>query len=1217
MYLLYLILEKLQWQTGMNIRWKSMREKIKQLAKENFQYELPEIVLSKDTIELSVEAGKLYEDSLFIRNQENSRMKGLIYCTCPYVKTDNKSFSGRETRIGYSVCVRGEKAGETITGDLHLVTDCGEKIIPIILKVVKNYVSTSLGEIRDLFQFTNLAKMNPKEAVRLFVSPEFKNVFFKKDAPEMMLYQSLIKSTSPSHAMEEFLISIHKKRKIVINVEKNSVTYEKTEESFSDKVILTKDTWGYEEIIIRSNAEFLRPTVDKVWTDEFAGGQYELEYIIEPEYITAGTNYGRIEIITTNQICKVDVIIKNAEERENTYSKRQIGILELIHNYLKFRLGQIDSENYITEGKKLLESHDGELEPFWQELLALQLAFAEGNEEECKRQIEFLQNHESEIKNTSEVTYCGYWYLKALVEGTKETIEQAVLIAEVCYQQTRKWQILWMLLYLDKKYEIAEVKLQAILEQLEAGCYSPVLYYELCTLYNQEPIRLKELTRENIAALHWGIKMNYISENLALQYVLLAGKMSKFHKIVYHDMEVLYGIYETDDILHGICAMLVRNEKAGREYFPWYRSGVRKQLKLTNLYEYYMYSLDEQKRMELPQNILQYFLYDSRLNDKKRAFLYAYIVRNKDKNEATFINYEKQIRRFALQQLEKENNDENLSVLYDEVFGEDFFNEKLLNKMVKIMFQYQIICNDKRMKGVCILHRELEQEEYVPLEKNKAIISLYTEGAQFVFIDEAGRRFANVEDYSVKKLNHLEQYMETCYQMGDRSAGLLISLCEKIGNYHKKKEDSEVIRKETIQLDCINDAYRRSLYRQLMEFYYDNMQNEELEALLQDANLIVPEEAESRVIELSMIYCLEKQSMEALRKHGWEKVPVNRIQKFMTLLFMQNGMDEKDEQLLELAYHVFDSGKCNKTLLKYLAIYYQGPASSMLSLWERCVELQDETEEGIEISGYLEQIEEEILCKILFAENGNKNYYPVFQSYYKRGYKGQEYEKREKRQLIKAYLAYTAYRYVLHDEEVDEQLFEMIQQEIVSEELEIGRIALLKHYSEKKVLTEKEKQFVDFQISEFVGKNIIFPFFAKFRDRVVVPQRVSGKYYVEYHANPKKKVYISYAFAKKEGLKFVTEPMKQIYPGIFVKELILFYNEELEYYIFEEEQGKKTITQSDSVTLEGIPEDTGENKQNLLNVLLLALEMQDDKTLLAGMEDYIKRKHADNLFKPL
>ena len=134
---------------------------------------------------------------------------------------------------------------------------------------------------------------------------------------------------------------------------------------------------------------------------------------------------------------------------------------------------------------------------------------------------------------------------------------------------------------------------------------------------------------------------------------------------------------------------------------------------------------------------------------------------------------------------------------------------------------------------------------------------------------------------------------------------------------------------------------------------------------------------------------------------------------------------------------------------------------------------------------------------------------------------------------------------------------------------------------------------------------------------MVIPQRIAGKHYVEYYANPEKKVFITYAFSKKDGLKFITEPMRQVYAGIFVKELVLFYNEELDYYIYEENQGQKVITQSDSVILEDIPDDTGENKQNLLNLLLLALELQDDKTMLEVMEEYIKRKHADSLFQPL
>ena len=65
-----------------------MREKIKKLVNEEFQYELPSIELSTDIIELFVENGKSYTQSLFITTREKIKMKGLIYCTCPYVKID-------------------------------------------------------------------------------------------------------------------------------------------------------------------------------------------------------------------------------------------------------------------------------------------------------------------------------------------------------------------------------------------------------------------------------------------------------------------------------------------------------------------------------------------------------------------------------------------------------------------------------------------------------------------------------------------------------------------------------------------------------------------------------------------------------------------------------------------------------------------------------------------------------------------------------------------------------------------------------------------------------------------------------------------------------------------------------------------------------------------------------------------------------------------------
>ena len=72
--------------------------------------------------------------------------------------------------------------------------------------------------------------------------------------------------------------------------------------------------------------------------------------------------------------------------------------------------------------------------------------------------------------------------------------------------------------------EDTEIKIQAILGALQPGCFSPVLYRELCALYNEQPTRLKELTRENIAAV--------FGSRDFVNIVLIKGDNGIFSKII-------------------------------------------------------------------------------------------------------------------------------------------------------------------------------------------------------------------------------------------------------------------------------------------------------------------------------------------------------------------------------------------------------------------------------------------------------------------------------------------------------------------------------------------------------------------------------------------------------------------------------------------------------------------------------------------------------------
>lgn len=63
-------------------------------------------------------------------------------------------------------------------------------------------------------------------------------------------------------------------------------------------------------------------------------------------------------------------------------------------------------------------------------------------------------------------------------------------------------------------------------------------------------------------------------------------------------------------------------------------------MKLTQLYEYYMMSLDEASVRELPTAVLYFFNYNNQLDWPKKAFLYRYIISRKQSLERIYYSYD-------------------------------------------------------------------------------------------------------------------------------------------------------------------------------------------------------------------------------------------------------------------------------------------------------------------------------------------------------------------------------------------------------------------------------------------------------------------------------------------------------------------------------------------------------------------------------------------------
>jgi len=301
--------------------------------------------------------------------------------------------------------------------------------------------------------------------------------------------------------------------------------------------------------------------------------------------------------------------------------------------------------------------------------------------------------------------------------------------------------------------------------------------------------------------------------------------------------------------------------------------------------------------------------------------------------------------------------------------------------------------------------------------------------------------------------------------------------------------------------------------------------------------------------------------------------------------------EERDrDTLLTMGFFAFKYGKVEDRLLQYLVDRYNGTTGDMCELWRVAKERELETT----------SLEERLLAQMLFAESYVEDSFAVFVSYCGSGMN---------RKLIRAYFSYCAYKYFVKERITNPEFFEMLKKESFLENNQICTLALLKHYSEKEILTEAEKSFVNYHIQKLVQKKVIFGFYKEFEGKIVLPAYMLDKYYVEYRSNPKNKLKIHYSYGY-DAIDMTEEEMEDAGYGIFEKELILFYGENLQYFITEESENGVEIVESRMISHTETEMASGTTKYGKINEILMTRELQDEKTLYSLLEQYYKEEYA-------
>ena len=1166
-----------------------MKKRLEQLLNGKFTYSRPGVVLTPDRIDRAAARGEVLRGTLRAVRADGRRVHGFLYASDPRITFDPPEFNSNNAEIHYQIDTNGLEEGDVCEGTLTVCTDVGEFALPVRAQILEaDEDDQGSGEPMTKEAFAQLAQTDFLSAYPLFVSEKFERTAASWGTEAEVLYRALKVNSFSYQSLEEFLIGTHCKDPVALTVPVTVVSFDNLRRSVRESIRIRKSGWGFLRMDIQTDTRFLRPEKKIVTTDEFVGSEFDLDYIIDTNFLHAGKNYGRIFITTCYQKFEIEVLVTQRTAGESAKAARVQTMVrrKCTEVYLDYRLGRIEQQVWIDRTRSLIESyrHAGGRDVI-AELFMTGLLFLEDKRTAGRRMLQDIERRPQRIDTPER--YGIYLFVSALgqndpdyVRSVTEKVRQTLAANPDC------WVLEWVLLMLDESLERDMVsRIEAVSRQTALGCASPILYLEAFLVFRDAPYLLHRLGSFEQKILIFAARRRLMTPELTEQVCSLALHLRKYNSLVCRLLTLCWNDSPTDSCLTAICTQLIAGDRKDPSCFRWYSLAVNRDLKITGLYEYYMEAMEDCGIERMPQVIRMYFIYNTTLDWRKRARIYRDISDNREYVPQVYRNYRGAIEQFLLEQLELGRIDENLAVLYERFLDRRMLTPALASHLVKILFTFEVTCRNPSIRSIAVVHRMTEGEQVTTLTDGHAQVQIYTEDARILMQDENGNWYASTDLYMAERLLDTPKLLRWCLEIVPEHPGLAVFMCGSLA-------DDAPLTKETLPffiracgMDLFTPEYRNDFRRRVLGFYADDPGRDDLFSYLRgiDYPTFVRADKKTLLVLLTQEGMYEE-AFGLIETYGSEKVPLMTLVRICSQTVL--GMEyEENRVLLSYCAQCYRFGKYDNNILTYLLMYFDGPVEEMKRLWH--------TARRFELDTMV--LEEKILTMMLFTGSGSAGTEQIFLSYR---------EKMGRRKLCRAYLNLKCYEYFVRDMPVSGALFECVESmlEQKKETEDVCRLALLRYYSKQDTLDADQTRRAAMLLSEFAGRGMRFAFFTKFPRELRLPYQLEDKTFLEYAADPAHTMVLHYRFTG-VSKEWTQEVMQDRFEGIFVREFILFEGDELECWA-EEKDGERVVQVSDRRRVTYSAGDGEEGRYALLNRMIRAHDGGDDEETARQIENY-------------
>jgi hypothetical protein len=723
------------------------------------------VVFDETNLVLIIGEGEVFRGSFTLKTNSEGTMRGLVYSSSFRVRFKNQGFEGNPAKVEFTYDGRNLRPGHVEEGKFTVVCDGGEYELTFTAIIEKPYVMTTYGKVQSTDDFRKLAIKDFSEAGRLFRSREFYEILKYENERIFYLYDNMRKWSLGDQALEEFLVGIKQKECIFLTLPGEGMLFEDISESTKGTLTLMKNTWGYMPIRIETEGDFIRVTRPEISTEDFVGNTYEFEYYVRPEYLHAGRNFGCIKFVTPYETLKYEIEVLQNQAYDENHRMPELLLAQILKEYIGYVGGRIELEIWIdsaVEKMSALRKLDPVNEMY--QLMQAHIYLVGHKIEEAKWILENYNYNRFAIGKDT-ITNCYYQFLTALVRGNGTNQEHVLEeIGKTYMRHQDSWLLLSMLLELDPRYRSAYKRLEVLEQMFQYEQHGVLFYLEAYLCYQEKPTLLKKLGSFEIQVLNFASKYRLMTKELSLYVANFASQQKYFSAAMFRILERIYKMYDEPMILNTICTFLIKGNKTENKYFVWYQRAVEADLKIAQLYEYYMISIDEKNINEpLPKSILLYFMHGNTLNYRKAAYLYANLVLHEEKAGDLYLSYREQIVAFVWNQLMKRHITESLRILYKRFCREEEMTPERMEAMRDICYAYEIRTKTKNMKCVLVIEKDGQISQRVPYDELEgAIIYLYDRESRIVWESVEGRHYTDSIVYETRRLFYEPRFMDMC-----------------------------------------------------------------------------------------------------------------------------------------------------------------------------------------------------------------------------------------------------------------------------------------------------------------------------------------------------------------------------------------------------------------------------------------------------------------------